>query len=166
MSNLKILGIDPGYDIVGWSILSNNFKVDDYGVIKTSPTDEFDDRLLQIFTSLNKILDEYKPDCAAIEKIFFHKNTKTAIPVAKAVGVIILTLKLRGIPYWEYSPIEVKHSITGYGRASKDQIYYMMKRILNLKTVEWQDDAIDALSIAVCHQLKNKKLKKQTTIHT
>ena len=156
MSNSKILGIDPGYDIVGWSVLSNNFKVDDYGIIKTSPSDEFDDRLLQIYTSLNKILDEFKPDCAAIEKIFFHKNSKTAIPVAKAVGVIILTLKLRGIPYSEYSPIEVKYSITGYGRASKDQINYMMKRILNLKTIEYPDDAADALSIAVCHQLKNK----------
>jgi len=158
VNNSKILGIDPGYDIVGWSILGNNFKVEDYGVIKTSPSDEFDDRLLQIHTSLNKIIDEFKPNSAAIEKIFFHKNTKTAIPVAKAAGVIILTLKLRGIPYSEYTPIEVKHSITGYGRASKDQIYYMMKRILNLKTTEYPDDAIDALSIAVCHQLKNKKL--------
>ena len=158
MSNLKILGIDPGYDIVGWSVISNNFKVDDYGVIKTSPADEFDDRLLQIYTNLNEILDEFKPDCAAIERIFFNKNTKTAIPVAKVAGAIILTLKLRGIPYSEYTPIEVKHSITGYGRASKDQIYYMMKRILNLKTVDYPDDAIDALSIAVCHQLKNKNL--------
>jgi crossover junction endodeoxyribonuclease RuvC len=158
-SNLKILGIDPGYDIVGWSIISNDFKVDDYGIIKTSPADEFDDRLLQIYTSLNKILDEFKPDCAAIEKIFFHKNTKTAIPVAKAVGVIILALKLRGIPYSEYTPIEVKYSITGYGRASKDQIFFMMKRILKLKTNEFQDDAIDALSIALCHQLKMGQYK-------
>ena len=158
MSNLKILGIDPGYDIVGWSILGNNFKVYDYGVIKTSPSDEFDDRLLQIYKSLNELLDEFKPDCAAIERIFFHKNSKTAIPVAKAVGVIILTLKLRSIPYSEYSPIEVKYSITGYGRASKDQISYMMKRILNLKTIEYPDDAADAMSIAVCHQLKNNNL--------
>jgi crossover junction endodeoxyribonuclease RuvC len=158
VNNLKILGIDPGYDIVGWSILSNNFKVDDYGVIKTSPADEFDVRLLQIYTRLNEILDEFKPDCAAIERIFFHKNAKTVIPVAKVVGVIILTLKLRDIPYTEYTPIEVKSSITGYGRASKDQIYYMMKRILTLKTTEYPDDAIDALSIAVCHQLKNKNL--------
>jgi len=157
VSNSKIIGIDPGYDIVGWSILGNNFKVEDYGVIKTSPGDEFDDRLLQIYTSLNEIIDKYKPNYGAIEKIFFHKNTKTAIPVAKAAGVIILALKLRGIPYSEYSPIEVKHAITGYGRASKDQIYFMMKRILNLKTTEYPDDAIDALSIAVCHQLKNHK---------
>ncbi|MCL1834182.1 MAG: crossover junction endodeoxyribonuclease RuvC, partial [Leptospirales bacterium] len=107
---------------------------------------------------LNEILDEFKPDCAAIERIFFNKNTKTAIPVAKVSGAIILTLKLRGIPYSEYTPIEVKHSITGYGRASKDQIYYMMKRILNLKAVDYPDDAIDALSIAVCHQLKNKNV--------
>jgi crossover junction endodeoxyribonuclease RuvC len=158
VSDLKILGIDPGYDIVGWSVISNNFKVNDYGVIKTSPADEFDVRLLQIYNNLNEILDEFKPDCAAIERIFFNKNTKTAIPVAKVSGAIILTLKLRGIPYSEYTPIEVKHSITGYGRASKDQIYYMMKRILNLKAVDYPDDAIDALSIAVCHQLKNKNV--------
>jgi crossover junction endodeoxyribonuclease RuvC len=158
VNNSKILGIDPGYDIVGWSIISNNLKVDDFGVIKTSPADEFDVRLLQIYTSLNEILDKYKPDFAAIERIFFNKNTKTAMGVAKIVGVIILTLKLREIPYSEYSPIEVKYSITGYGRATKDQIYHMIKKILNLKTIDYPDDAVDALSIAVCHQLKNKNL--------
>jgi len=156
-NNLRILGIDPGYDIVGWSILSNNFKVENYGVIKTSPGDEFDERLLQIHRSLNNIIDEFNPDCAAVEKIFFQKNVKTAIPVAKAVGVIILTLKLKGISYTEYSPTEIKHSVTGYGKANKDQIYFMMKKLLKLDVIDGPDDAADALAIAICHQLTGKK---------
>jgi len=157
-SNLRILGIDPGYDIVGWSILDSDFKVENYGVIKTSPTDEFDERLLQIHRSLNNIIEEFKPDCAAIEKIFFQNNVKTAIPVAKAVGVIILTLKLKNIIYTEYSPTEIKYSVTGYGKASKDQIYFMMKKLLKLESIEGPDDAADALATAICHQLNGKKI--------
>lgn len=157
-SNLKILGIDPGYDIVGWSILNNNFQVENYGVIKTLPSDDFDERLLQIHKSLNSIIEEFNPDCAAIEKIFFQNNVKTAIPVAKAAGVIILTLKLKGISYTEYSPTEVKHSVTGYGKASKDQIYFMMKKLLKLENIEGPDDAADALAIAICHQLNGKNV--------
>ena len=155
---MRILGIDPGYDIVGWSILDSDFKVENYGVIKTSPTDEFDERLLQIHRSLNNIIEEFKPDCAAIEKIFFQNNVKTAIPVAKAVGVIILTLKLKNIIYTEYSPTEIKYSVTGYGKASKDQIYFMMKKLLKLESIEGPDDAADALATAICHQLNGKKI--------
>ncbi len=155
---MKILGIDPGYDIIGWSVLSDNFKVENYGVIKTTPGDEFDERLLQIHRSLLNIIEEFNPDCAAIEKIFFQKNVKTAIPVAKAVGVIILTLKLKGISYTEYSPTEIKHSVTGYGKAAKDQIYFMMKKLLKLEKIEGPDDAADALAIAICHQLNGKNL--------
>lgn len=157
-NNLKILGIDPGYDIVGWSILNNGFKVENYGVIKTSPADEFDERLLSIHNGLNNIIEEFNPDCAAVEKIFFQKNVKTAIPVAKAVGVILLTLKLKGISYTEYSPTEIKHSVTGYGKATKDQIYFMMKKLLKLDSIEGPDDAADALAIAICHQLSGKSL--------
>lgn len=158
---MKILGIDPGYDIVGWSIINDNFKVENYGVIKTSTEDLFDERLLDIHRSLDVIIDEYRPECAAVEKIFFQNNTKTAISVAKAVGVIILTLKLKNISYTEYSPTEVKHSVTGYGKASKEQIYFMMKKLLKVEKIEGPDDAADALAIAVCHQLnfKNVRLK-------
>ncbi|PKL18055.1 MAG: crossover junction endodeoxyribonuclease RuvC [Spirochaetae bacterium HGW-Spirochaetae-5] len=157
-SNQKILGIDPGYDIVGWSILNDNFKVENYGVIKTSPGEEFDERLLSIHRGLNNIIEEFKPNCAAVEKVFFQKNVKTAIPVAKAVGVILLTLKLKGIVYTEYSPTEIKHSVTGYGRATKDQIYFMMKKLLKLDSIEGPDDAADALAIAICHQISGKNL--------
>jgi len=154
---LKILGIDPGYDIVGWSILNDGLKVENYGVIKTFPGDEFADRLLQIHRSLNNIIEEYNPHCAAVEKIFFQNNTKTAIPVAKAIGVILLTLKLKEISYTEYSPTEIKHSVTGYGKATKDQIYFMMKKLLKLDSIEGPDDAADALAIAICHQLNGKQ---------
>jgi len=157
-SKLRILGIDPGYDIVGWSVLDDGFKVENYGVIKTSPQDEFEERLLQIHRGLNNIIDEFNPHCAAIEKIFFQNNTKTAIPVAKAIGVIILTLKLKGISYSEYSPTEIKCSVTGYGKADKDQVYFMMRKLLKLESIEGPDDAADALAIAICHQLSGKDL--------
>jgi len=157
-TKLKILGIDPGYDIVGWSVLNDNFRVENYGTIKTSPSDDFDERLLQIHRGLNNIIGEFNPDCAAMEKIFFQKNVKTAINVAKAVGVITLTLKLNGISYTEYSPTEIKHSVTGYGNASKDQIYFMMKKLLKLECIEGPDDAADALAIAICHQLNGKTI--------
>lgn len=155
---MKILGIDPGYDIVGWSILNDGFKVENYGVIKTSPSDEFDERLLVIHRGLNNIIEEFNPDCAAVEKVFFQKNVKTAISVAKAIGVITLTLKLKGISYTEYSPTEIKHSVTGYGKATKDQIYFMMKKLLKLEIIEGPDDAADALAIAICHQISGKSL--------
>jgi crossover junction endodeoxyribonuclease RuvC len=155
---LKILGIDPGYDIIGWSVLSDGFNVVSYGVIKTSPDDTFDERLLQLHRSLNNIIEEFNPDCAAIEKIFFQNNSKTAISVSKAIGVIILTLKLKNISYSEYSPTEIKYSVTGYGKASKDQIYFMMKKILKLNEIDGPDDAADALAIAMCHQLNSRNL--------
>ncbi len=153
---MRIIGIDPGYDIVGWSILDDNFKVENYGIIKTSVNDDFDERLLNIHRSLNNIIEKFTPDCAAVEKIFFQKNVKTAIPVAKAAGVISLTLKLKGINFTEYSPTEIKHSVTGYGKATKEQIYFMMKKLLKLDIIEGPDDAADALAIAICHQLSRK----------
>ena len=155
---MRILGIDPGYDIVGWSVLDDGFKVVNYGVIKTSPQDDYDERLLQIHRSLNNIIEEFNPHCAAVEKIFFQNNTKTAISVAKAIGVIILTLRLKGISYSEYSPTEIKHSVTGYGKADKDQVYFMMKKLLKLESIEGPDDAADALAIAICHQLNGNGL--------
>ena len=159
---MKILGIDPGYDIIGWSVLSDGFRVLNYGVIKTSPGDSFDDRLLQIHRSLINIIEEHSPDCAAIEKVFFQNNSKTALTVSRAIGAIILTLKLKNINFSEYSPTEIKYSVTGYGRATKDQIYFMMSRILKLEKIEGPDDAADALAVALCHHLNgNKKLSNQ-----
>jgi crossover junction endodeoxyribonuclease RuvC len=94
---VKILGIDPGYDILGWSVISDKFKVYNYGIIKTSPSDPVETRLLNIHRSLDAIMAEYQPDCASVEKLFFQKNSKTVMNVAAAIGVVMLTLKLKGV---------------------------------------------------------------------
>ncbi len=153
---MKILGIDPGYDILGWSVISDKFKVVNYGIIKTSPSDPVEARLLNIHRSLDAIISEFKPDCASIEKLFFQKNSKTVMNVSAAIGVVMLTFKLREIPFFEYTPTQVKNSITGFGKAGKDQVEFMIKRILNMNEVGGPDDAADALSIAVCHVLNRK----------
>jgi len=153
---VKILGIDPGYDIVGWSVISDKFKVFDYGIIKTSPQDSIDTRLLHIHRSLDSLIEDFSPDCASLERLFFQKNSKTVMSVSAAIGVIILTLKMKDIRFFEYTPPQVKQSITGFGRAGKDQVEFMIKKILNLKEIKGPDDAADALSIAVCHALCHK----------
>lgn len=153
---MKILGIDPGYDILGWSVISDKFKVVNYGIIKTSPSDPVEARLLNIHRSLDAIITEFQPDCASIEKLFFQKNSKTVMNVSAAIGVVMLTFKLREIPFFEYTPTQVKNSITGFGKAGKDQVEFMIKRILNMSELGGPDDAADALSIAVCHALNRK----------
>ncbi len=153
---MKILGIDPGYDILGWSVISDKFKVYNYGIIKTSPSDPVETRLLNIHRSLDAIMAEYQPDCASVEKLFFQKNSKTVMNVAAAIGVVMLTLKLKEVPFFEYTPTQVKNSITGFGKAEKGQVEFMVKRILNLSEIKGPDDAADALSIALCHALCRK----------
>lgn len=152
---MRIIGIDPGYDIVGWSIIENELKVLDYGIIKTDPGKPFDERLLVIHNNLNSIIKEFSPDSAAIEKLFFQNNTTTAMKVANAIGVIILTLKMNGIDFCEYTPTQVKQAITGFGKADKAQMQFVMAKLLNLKKIEGPDDAADALAIATCHSMKN-----------
>lgn len=153
---MKILGIDPGYDILGWSVINDKFKVINYGIIKTSPSDPVEARLLNIHRSLDAIISEFQPDCASIEKLFFQKNSKTVMNVSAAIGVVMLTFKLREIPFFEYTPTQVKNSITGFGKAGKDQVEFMIKRILSMSELGGPNDAADALSIAVCHALNRK----------
>lgn len=155
---MKILGVDPGYDILGWSVISDKFRVFNYGIIKTSPSDPVETRLLQIHRGLDAVIAEFQPDCASMEKLFFQKNSKTAMNVSAAIGVVMLTLKLKELPFFEYTPTQVKNSITGFGRAEKGQVEFMIKRILNLGEISGPDDAADALSIAVCHALSRKTL--------
>jgi len=152
---LRIIGIDPGYDIVGWSVVEKDFKALDYGVIKTNPKNSFDDRLLFIHENLNSIIKEYKPNVAAIERLFFQNNTTTAMKVANAIGVILLTLKLNNITYHEYTPTQVKQAVTGYGKAEKSQMQFMMARIFRMTKIEGPDDAADALAIAACHSIRS-----------
>jgi crossover junction endodeoxyribonuclease RuvC len=150
---VKIIGIDPGYGITGWAVADDAMTVIACGCIETDPASHFDDRLLEIHRALKEIIRKYCPDEAAIERLFFSRNTTTGLDVAKAVGVIVLTLRMHGIPHCEYTPIQVKRALTGYGRATKGQLQSMITRIFNIKTSDLKDDVTDAISIAACHCL-------------
>ncbi len=151
---MRILGIDPGLAIVGYGIIdvkNNNCKVVDYGVITTESNSALPVRLEYVYSSLLKIIEEYKPDEAAIEELFFNKNVKTAITVGHARGVEILACRNSRLEIYEYTPLQIKQSITGYGRADKRQIQEMTKILLNLKELPKPDDAADALAVAITH---------------
>jgi crossover junction endodeoxyribonuclease RuvC len=156
---VRILSIDPGYATLGWAIIEGSLNIIDYGSIETDRVLGIDERLLIIHQQLNIIINTYKPDCLAIEKLFFAKNTKTAIDVAKCIGVILLTAKLNGLSYSEYTPSQVKNAITGYGRAAKDQIQNIIMKIYKLKELPHPDDVADALAIAACHFLNMKSIR-------
>jgi len=148
-----ILGIDPGYDIVGWGLVKNDLTLIDYGIIKTSPNDKLEERYLSIHLGLDDIIKKYQPERAALEKLFFANNSKTAMSVSGAIGVIMLTLKLNNIPFSDYTPKQIKLAITGSGSADKEQMQHMTSRILKQKKINGPDDAADALAIALCHAL-------------
>lgn len=149
-----ILGIDPGYAIVGVGIIEyigNKFKVIDYFAITTEAHTPFEKRLKIIYDSLEEIIVKYKPDFMSIEELFFNDNAKTAIAVGQARGVIILSAVNCGVEIFEYTPLQVKQAVVGYGRADKKQVQLMTKALLNLESVPKPDDVADALAIAVCH---------------
>lgn len=151
---MKILGIDPGIAIVGYSIIEckgNNFKALEYGCIKTDSKMEFPDRLKMVYDELLNIIDEYRPDDLAIEELFFNKNVKTAMTVGQARGVEILAGKNKGLEIFEYTPLQIKQAVVGYGRAEKGQVQEMVKILLNLREIPKPDDAADALAVAICH---------------
>lgn len=156
-----ILGIDPGYAIVGYGVIEKiGNKVDclDYGVITTDKDDSFPDRLVQINDGIDYLIDKYKPDCLAIEELFFQNNQKTAINVAEARGVIVVRAKKKIGKLFEYTPLQIKQALTGQGRADKHQVQYMVKAILNLKDIPKPDDAADALAVAIAHSQTNQVL--------
>jgi crossover junction endodeoxyribonuclease RuvC len=160
---MRIIGIDPGYAIVGYGVVDyaeNRFKTPAYGVIRTSSELGFDSRLEEIFSDLSTILNEFRPEYMALEKIFFTTNQKTAIDVAQARGVIILAARTCGIKIIEYTPLQVKSAVTGYGKAVKKQVQEMTARILALGAVPKPDDAADALAVAIClaHSYKSQLL--------
>lgn len=151
---IRILGIDPGYAIVGFGILDYDgfrFRPIEYGAITTDAGTPFPDRLNAIFTDAEFIFDRYKPDCMAIERLYFTSNQKTAIDVAQARGVTVLSAARRNIPISEYTPLQVKQSVVGYGKAEKKQVMEMTRSILGLAQIPKPDDAADALAIAICH---------------
>ena len=151
---MRILGIDPGYAIVGFGVLEYNsgkFTVVDYGAITTSADMDFNRRLKVIYDDMTEIITTYKPDEMGIEKLFFNTNEKTAIDVAQARGVTLLPAIIRNIPIYEYTPLQVKCSIVGYGRAEKKQVQEMTRTLLKLPAVPKPDDTADALAMAICH---------------
>ena len=149
-----ILGIDPGYAIVGFGTVEtagNSFRLLGYGAITTEAGDPLPDRLSEIYDGMKQVLDKYKPDAVSIEELFFSKNITTGIAVGEARGVILLACKQAGLPLFEYTPMQVKQAITGFGKASKPQMMEMTRRLLSMEKVARPDDAADALALAICH---------------
>jgi len=163
---MRILGIDPGYGILGWSIIESNMQMVDYGTIETPKNTALDERLFSVYTELCSIIDRYKPESAAIEKLFFSKNTSTAMQVAGVVGVILLLFRQRALPYCEYAPVQIKKAITTYGRADKLQMQKMVQKLLNLKEMPTPDDAADAVAISLCHAFNVKDYKTKRAYGT
>lgn len=158
---MVILGIDPGYAIIGYGIIDTNKSdmVVDYGAITTPKEDSMPVRLEAIEASLKYLFEKYKPDVVAIEELFYFKNQKTVIQVAQARGVIVLACQKYCGNIYEYTPLQIKQALTGNGRAEKAQVQYMVKAILNLNAVPKPDDTADALAVAICHSQTNNVLK-------
>jgi crossover junction endodeoxyribonuclease RuvC len=151
---LIILGIDPGLATTGYGVVKkegNSFKLIDYDTITTSSDRTDVDRLSQLYEELLSLIDKYNPEHIAVEELFFNKNVKTAIRVGQARGVILLAGAQQSINVAEYTPLQVKQAVVGYGRASKQQVQQMVKALLNLEEIPKPDDAADALAISICH---------------
>lgn len=149
-----ILGIDPGLAIVGYGVINTqkgNSSVVDYGVINTPKEDSVPVRLEKIYNGMMSLVEKYNPDCIAIEELFFNTNTTTGINVAQARGVILLVCQQKKLKMYEYTPLQIKQALTGYGKAEKKQIQFMVARLLQLKAVPKPDDAADGLAVALTH---------------
>jgi crossover junction endodeoxyribonuclease RuvC len=154
VSAVIILGIDPGTAITGYGIVvyeGNHYHVVSYGVLNSSKTEAPASRLNKIYEGINSLIDTHRPDAMAIEELFFNKNAKTVIQVGQARGVALLAAQRRHLSIFEYTPLQVKQAVVGYGRAEKQQVQFMVKAILNLQEIPRPDDAADALAIAICH---------------
>lgn len=151
---MRILGIDPGIAIVGFGFIDqqgSKLTPVQYGCIKTEANSDPSLRLKQIYEAIEQLIDKYKPDAVAIEKLFFNRNVTTALTVGQARGVLMLAAAQRDITVAEYTPLQVKQAVVGYGKAEKHQVQDMVKLLLNLQQVPKPDDVADALAIAICH---------------
>ncbi len=151
---MVILGIDPGYAIVGWGVIEyehSRFRVLGYGAITTNADTPFPQRLESIYNDMCYVFEKYKPSVMSMEKLFYNSNQKTVIDVAQARGVITLCAQMHNKKIFEYTPLQVKQSVTGYGRAEKKQVMEMTRSILSLESVPKPDDTADALALAICH---------------
>ena len=151
---MVILGIDPGLAIVGWGVVEysgNRFRTLGYGSIQTPSTMSTEGRLVEIYRRMRQLIETYKPDCMAVEELFWNTNQTTGIRVSEARGVILLSGAEYGVPIFEYTPLQVKQSVVGYGRAEKKQVITMVTMLLKLEKPPKPDDTADALAIAICH---------------
>ena len=151
---MRILGIDPGYAITGYSIIDyqgNRFKLVDSGAVLTKAGESFPDRLTKIYNDVAQIIDSYKPDSISVEELFFNNNAKTAINVAQARGIVLVVGRQKNIPTFEYTPLQIKQAVAGYGRADKLQVQKMVKTILNVEKLPKLDDTTDSMAAAICH---------------
>lgn len=158
---MRILGIDPGIAIVGWGVIDyggvgTKPRAVDYGAITTPAGMPTEDRLLAIYRELSTVIKTYHPEEAALEELFFNTNQKTGIIVAEARGVLVLACRENGLPISEYTPLQIKDSVTGYGRADKHQIIQMVTMFLALREPPKPDDTADALAVAICHAHSGK----------
>lgn len=157
-----ILGIDPGYGIVGFGIIEkigSAVRTIDYGVIKTPPSESLPARLAIIYEAIESLVKKHQVDQIAIEEIFFCKNAKTAIAVSQARGAIVVACVYTCGQIYEYTPLQVKQALTGHGRAEKQQVEFMVKARLGIKEKIRPDDASDALAVALCHAQTNQALQ-------
>jgi len=151
---VRVLGVDCGSERTGWGVIDSDggcHRIVAAGVIRTSSKSPFDRRLLEIGTALRSLIREHNPESAAVEEVFHAVNAKTALKLAHVRGVALLTIAEAGVVFAEYSPLEVKMSVVGYGRAEKSQVQMMVQSLLRLPEVIASEDASDALAIAICH---------------
>lgn len=152
---MLVLGVDPGTAATGYGLVQENqdgsLEAVAYGAIRTSAELEMPERLLELFHQLNQLILLHRPESGAVEKLFFSRNVRTALSVGQGRGVVLLSLAQAGLPVAEYSPLEVKQAVVGYGGADKNQIQQMVKALLNLEAIPHPDDAADALAIAITH---------------
>lgn len=156
---MKIIGIDPGYAITGFGVIEyegNHFKLLDSGSIQTKAGTPLPIRLEKIYDDMLELIEKYKPDAISIEELFFNRNTTTAIGVAQGRGAVLIAASKTNIPIYEYTPLQVKQGVVGYGRADKKQVQMMVKTILKLEKIPKLDDTTDAIAIAICHAHSHK----------
>ncbi|MBE5820996.1 MAG: crossover junction endodeoxyribonuclease RuvC [Clostridiales bacterium] len=151
---MKILGIDPGFAITGYSVITyegNKFKLIESGAVNTSKDMPFEDRLACIYDKVTDLIKEYSPDYISVEELFFNNNVTTAIGVAQGRGAVLIAASKNKVPIFEYTPLQVKQAVVGYGRADKKQVSQMVKAILNLDAVPKLDDITDSMAVGICH---------------
>lgn len=158
---MRIMGIDPGLATVGFGVVdyfNNNFKPVDYGAVLTPAGTKTEFRLEEIYENIDELINTVHPQAVSIEKLYFNTNEKTAVNVCQARGVILLACTKNRIPIYEYTPLQIKQAVTGYGRADKKQIMYMVTKLLGLKKEPHPDDTADALAAAICHAYSSESI--------